>query len=115
MSNFKLVLRKILMLAAILGPSISYCGETTGTVKSTLVGPAGPNYAFVTLTGVNSSLPACSTVGNRYVIDISTAGGKMAYSKVLLAEAMNSTIHIYGSGTCALYPNSEDVNWIANP
>ena len=110
--DIKTVLNGVALVAAVCLPLCAHGGNTSGTVTQIITGPANVNFVYVVTTGSNSALPACSTVGNRYVIDITSNAGKAAYAAVLAAKISNSAITLVGTGTCTLDSNSETVSMV---
>lgn len=109
--NSRKMMMKLVLLATALSPLSAYCGNTTGTVTQIMSGPTtNPNQVFVTTTGTNTALPACSTAGNRYVFTLQGDAAKAMYAAFLSAKLTNSTITLIGSGTCAIEATSENVN-----
>lgn len=111
----KKMLKKAVLLAAALMPLSAYCGDTVGTITviSSVAGvPGYENWAFITMTGTNTALPACSTAGNMYVLDLTTNAGKAAYATILAAKMTNSSIRVEGTGTCSVHAASETVRVI---
>lgn len=90
-------------------PFSAYCGNSWGDVTEVLLLTSYGNLVFVKVSGSNASLPACSTAGNRYVLDTSTNTGKQIFAMLLAAKHAGATITLIGSGTCAQVSNSEDL------
>ena len=60
--------------------------------------------------------PSCVIYNDRFALDISTAGGRAAYTALLAAMHARTPVNAHGTGTCDLYPNSETLGWfVANP
>lgn len=45
--------------------------------------------------------PSCSTVGDDWVIDLTTDGGKAMYALLLTTYNSGEEVYVYGSGACA--------------
>jgi hypothetical protein len=88
------------------------CGETAGIISGLLLLADYPDRVFVRVTGTNNSLPACSTVNNRYVLDTSTNTGRQLYALLLAAKHTNAPVTVVGFGTCNLVGNSEDLRGV---
>jgi len=111
----KKMLKKLVLLAAALVPLSAYCGDTVGTITviSTVTGVSGyENRAFIQMTGTNTALPACSTAGNMYVLDLTTNVGKAAYATILAAKMTNASVRVEGTGTCSLESSAETIRVI---
>lgn len=105
-----LVIRSVSIAFAMAFSHVAEAGNTTGAIALLQLNVAN-NIALLTFaTGTNSALPACSTAGNRYAVDISTNAGKAIYAGLLTAKMTNSNITAIGTNTCTNDPASENIS-----
>lgn len=67
---------------------------------------------IVYTSGVRTGVPTCATTQpSRFAIDASTAAGKAQLSGLLAAYVAEKTVRIFGTGSCAAYPDTETINY----
>lgn len=103
---------KYFQLLTLLPLLICNSSETLASTNTSLVSyiaTTSGNLAYIAL--VNSpNMPACAGQ-NRYIIDISSNGGKTMFSTALAAKAAGAQITIAGAGVCIFLPgDAENVN-----
>lgn len=82
---------------------------TTNTGKIDYIAGANASLAYVSIVNPVNGYAACAPQ-NRYVIDLSSVGGKSMYTIALTAKATGQPVTIVGSGACTAQPNdAEDV------
>ena len=91
----------------------AFAGMGGGTVQIAHVYPG--NLVFL-YTSQRSNAPACTvTTTKRWVLDISTVEGRAKYSLLLSAQLMGKAVVVAGTGGCALWGDSETVDWVGFP
>lgn len=89
--------------------SVFAIGNSTGPVTVPLLGAI--NGVFYFKAGTPASQPSCVTIlGQPWVLNLKTDGGKAAYAMLLSAMAQGKTVTIYGNGTCDLWGDRETVD-----
>lgn len=61
---------------------------------------------------VNGSSCGQTSTTRRYVIDETTAVGKMQIATILSAQARGASISVTGMGSCPLWPDTESVQYV---
>lgn len=71
------------------------------------------NVVFFSLNGTRSALPSCATSQpSRFVIDAATDGGRAMISALLTAQARGKRVFVNGTGTCPIFSDTENVNYL---
>lgn len=97
----------VLLSAGLMASNSALANTNTGIIAY-IAGANGP-IAYVTIASPPNGYAACAQQ-NRYVIDISSPGGRSMYSIALTAKATGQQVTIVGSGTCNTLPgDAEDV------
>lgn len=96
------------------GASTSFAAGLCSPCKITSLGsgayydnlcPAG-SCVFISLSPTPTGRPACSyNTGWHFVLDTSTAAGKVTYSILLTAYASGQNVHVGGTNTCTVSPS----------
>ena len=82
---------------------------------------AGSQSCNVVVEGtVSGTRPACHTFSEatpRWVIDVSTDGGKTMQALAVAAQLADKPVIVYGLGACNTWANAEDINliYLGNP
>lgn len=111
MTKFMTVLGA-LALFVLSAPAAYAAGEATGTVTEILMLNDFPNVLFVKVSGAITGSPACNSQ-NRFVVNTETNPGKQYYAWILAAKQSGATITLYGSNSCSLVFNSEDLRGLS--
>lgn len=101
-----------LTLFVLSAPAAYAAGEATGTVTEILMLNDFPSVLFVKVSGAIVGSPACNNQ-NRFVVSTETSPGKQYYAWILAAKQSGATITLYGSNSCNLVFNSEDLRGIS--
>ena len=67
----------------------------------------GSMFVYVSLSSAPNGYASCAA-NQRYVIDLTTEGGRASYATALAAKLSGQQIGIIGSGTCTLLPNDAE-------
>jgi len=103
-----------IMMTGALVASPALAGSAGPGVVTRITGvPAStpPTILFYT-NGPRTSAPACATMTDRWVIDVSTPSGQAAAAIVISAQAQGKTIYVTGTGTCSIWTDTETVNFL---
>jgi hypothetical protein len=105
-----------MLVATLVGPvgaRVAFAGNGSGNGNGRVNQVAAMNGSHVALitTEVYVPGPACATTG-RFALDLDTSGGRAAYSTALAAQLNGGTIVAYGTGTCNLWGDSEDAQYL---
>lgn len=100
--------RAMLLLPALAGVVSAQAGQSEGPVGGPLVIGTG---VFIFDAGPHDK-PACSTVGDDWAVDLTTAGGKAVQALVLTAFALGKTVHVVGKGVCDVWADRETPNYL---
>lgn len=97
-------------LIAILGFGVAQAGSGTGRITyfvSTTT--SGGQEAFVVRFSTMNNVPGCSG-GNRFAMSAANPNYKTTLAMLLGAWLSgNTTVFVHGSGSCTVYPGSEDL------
>lgn len=66
---------------------------------------------FFNMTSNRTSAPSCATAANRWVINSATSQGQAMIAGLLTAYATGRRISVTGTGTCALWADTETVEY----
>jgi hypothetical protein len=101
-----------LSIGVLLFVGLTASGLTLASTNNGEIGYiAGANspIAYVTIVNPPNGYAGCARQ-NRYIIDISSPGGRSMYAIALTAKAAGRRVTIIGSGACNLIPgDAEDV------
>jgi hypothetical protein len=96
--------------AAFCASAIAY--TQTGTVNYVIV-RSTDGLVYFQLSGTRSGAgPACATGSYWAVRDENSNSGKQQYALLLAAQAAGKTVTVTGTGFCARWNDSEDVDWV---
>lgn len=99
-------------LALLFASHFAVAGTVTAKVDTLLAGPDYGTRLFVGIAGVLSK-PACSTNSNfSFVIDTAAPGAKVWVAMLHIAYATGKSVYVQGANTCALWSNTEDVQYL---
>jgi hypothetical protein len=84
-------------------------GTSTGTITAIYAMPSG--VMMFTSSGSSSGQPGCATSAGRFAIDTTTAAGKEQAASLMYAAAIGKTVAFTGLGTCAIWSDSEGLNY----
>jgi hypothetical protein len=78
---------------------------------------AGPQIGSTIIFRIGSSLnrgniPACSVYNDEWALDLTTDAGRLTYSVVQDAMHKNRYLQVYGTGTCNITGDREDVRFL---
>lgn len=86
---------------------------STNTGKIGYIAGAGGSIAYVTIVSPTNAYATCANQ-KRYVINLSSVGGRAMFAIALAAKTAGQQVTVLGSGACSVLPgDAEDVNNIA--
>lgn len=108
MKQFKLILS--LVLACM--PAVGFAkGESESGIKLLQVN-VYDNIAVLTMIQAPQNSPACGEDDPRFAIDLSTEGGRAAYSTLLAAQSQGKPVYVKGTDACGLVSYLEDLAFV---
>jgi hypothetical protein len=84
-------------------------GTQTGQVSQLLVRQSDGLTYFV-LSGPAGGKPSCALQSYWMIHDENSAAGKKLLAMLMIAQASGRAVTVFGSGTCARWPDGEDVD-----
>lgn len=105
------MVKRLLFLIGLGLATPSWAGATGPGNVGSVLSFTGGQFLF-TVTGTSGGRPACATQANRWAIDVTTAAGQALMASVLSAFALGKTITVTGQNTCAVWPDTETVNYV---
>ena len=93
------------------GPALAQSSQI-GTVTRLHV-RASDGLVYFYVDGLRSGTPACASQSYWVIANETSAPGKQELALLMLAEATGMPVIIYGAGTCARWPDGEDVMEVA--
>jgi hypothetical protein len=103
---------KRVLLATLMLTSVSAFGGDAQPGTLSTVHFMSSGVVMVYTSGSRSNVPACAaSFPSRFVVDGSTAGGKVQVSGLLTAYAAGKSVRIIGTGTCSVAGNSETIDF----
>ena len=86
-------------------------GSSEGLVTMPLSHNSGNGY-FMFSAGPHINKPACSTAGDAWAVDVSTAAGRGIQSTILAAFSMGKTLHVEGRNVCDAWGDRETPSYV---
>lgn len=108
----KLLLASFAALAFAAAAPAQATGQNAGVVINLVV--EGNGALMFQLTGTYTGAPACDTA-SRFGIDTGTAPGKTMASAVLGAYFSGKPLTAYGTGTCTVWGDTENLSFAVLP
>lgn len=91
----------------VLASGAALASNNAGNIGS--IAGANGSIVYVNIVNPSNGYAACAKQ-NRYVINITSTGGKSMYAIALAAKATGQTVTIIGAGVCSTLPeDAEDV------
>ena len=92
-------------------------GYQNGAVTRVYAGHAlGASIVFRMESGYygiqRGNIPACSVYNDEWALDLTTEAGRLAYSVVQDASRAHLYLQVYGTGTCDVMGDREDVRFL---
>lgn len=109
---------RTLAIVLTLGVASSAMAGAVSNAKITKVlasGGAGAAFFVYVDIAPTTAAAACATQTTsayRWALDPSTAAGKAGIAAILMAQATGKTITVYGTGTCTVWSDTENVSWV---
>jgi len=105
------VTRAVFAVFATLGSVISAGGQVSGSVDQ-VIQRASDGLTYVYINGTPTGSPACA--GRTYFIiaDENSEAGKKQFAMLLVAKATGQRVIVTGTGTCARWPDGENIELI---
>jgi hypothetical protein len=106
------MIKKLVLLCLLACPVAAFAGGTaTGTVTHLFVDASFANVVYVTLSGVKTGSPACSTSSRgQFVLPITvTSDYQSMFSLLLSARQTGATVTITGQNQCNVDNNVETI------
>lgn len=88
----------------------AFAGSSRGKIGRILV--QQPHFVFFSTTGRISNRSSCQGGSEDFSIDISTELGQAQYAFVMMANGLNETIVVTGTGACNDFADRESVNFM---
>jgi hypothetical protein len=111
----QLTLLVICACLGLLGAARANAGGVSNATVTAVMPFSPPNLFFVVVDVSPTGVPACGTLtssSKRFVVDLTTDGGKAMAATLLTAYSLNSQIDIVGLGSCAVWGDTETINYI---
>lgn len=90
----------------------SHAGVVNGHIVAIYV-RQNDGLVYFETDGTISNRAGCAASNNLWIVpNENSETSKRQYAALLSAKATNSSIDVYGTGTCTRWPNSEDVDTI---
>jgi hypothetical protein len=107
-------LKTFLALALLLGSGVAIAGGAAYnvTVIAVQASVAGTGIFVVYLSAALSGQPSCANgagASTLLIIDPNTAPGRAALAAASIAYSLGKTVDVWGSGTCTLTSNNENL------
>ena len=99
----------------LLGAARANAGSVSNATVTALMPYSPPNLFFVVVDVPPTGVPACGTLtlsSKRFVVDLTTDVGKAMAATLLTAYALKSQIEIIVLGSCAVWGDTETINYI---
>src|SRR4051794_1336788 len=90
---------------AISGVLVADVATAPSTTASKTVG-------FINLPQAIAGGPACGTQTTRYSINLATEGGRAMYATAMMAYSLGKQVYVYGTGNCAVWPDTETAQYL---
>ena len=103
-----------LFLAVLSSSAFAQGGYEQGAVLRVYAGPqVGSRIIFrVSPDLPHGNAPACSVYNDEWALDLTTDSGRLAYSVVQDAFTKGFLLQVYGTGTCDITGDREDVRFL---
>jgi hypothetical protein len=104
-------MKKLLGIFAFLCTSLSHAGSASSGALSDF-NYLNTGVVIVYTSGARTGVPSCAaSQPSRFVIDATTAGGKVQLAGLLTAYTSGKPVVIVGTGACGVYGDTESISY----